>query len=340
MFRKSVYVLLIVGGGLMAVGYGLFRSPNLCVGEDRTYDLYIPTGMTFDSLLRVLERDTVLCRPLTFRLVARMKDLPSHLKPGHYLLRAGMDNRTLVAMLRGGFQVPVRVVLHNINTVEELAGRVARQLEFDSLSLVSLLKDSAFIAQYGFDTATVIALFLPDTYEFYWNVSPERFVKRMYREYKRFWDRDRRERAEALGLTPVEVATLASIVQKEALHADEMPRIAGVYLNRLRRGMRLQADPTIVFALRQEGRRRVLKKDLHIDSPYNTYIHAGLPPGPICMPAKQAIDAVLHAEQHHYLYFCAKDDFSGYHNFARTLTEHNRNARLYRRALNKKKIYH
>ncbi len=341
--KKLWYGLLRLGGAgavlAFLLGYTVIRMPNVCVDEGRPYDLYVPAGMDVDSLMWVLERDSVLCRPRTFLWLAGMKDLPGHLKTGHYVLRRGMNNREMVNMLRGGYQVPVRVVFNHITTVEELAGVVARQLAFDSLELVHLLKDTAFIGGMGFDTATVIALFLPDTYEFYWNVSPRRFVKRMYREYHLFWDGRRREQARALGLTPVEVAILASIVQREALHDDEMPRIAGVYLNRLKRGMRLQADPTVVFAMREKGRKRVLKKDLHIDSPYNTYRYAGLPPGPICMPGKRAIDAVLQAEKHHYLYFCAREDFSGYHNFARTLAEHNRNARRYRHALNQRRIY-
>jgi UPF0755 protein len=290
-------------------------------------------------LLVILQRDTLLCRPATFVWLARRKRLPSHIHPGRYLIRRGMNNNTLINMLRGGFQDAVRVTFHNIQTVEELAGVVGRQLELDSAELVDLLKDSAFVAGYGFDTNTVISMFLPDTYEFYWNTSAKKFMRRMYREYKKFWNDRRRGEAEALGLTPEEVSTLASIVQEEVIHDDEMPRVAGVYLNRLRRGMRLQADPTVKFALREAGRKRILKKDLHIDSPYNTYRYAGLPPGPICMPSKEALEAVLHAEKNNYLYFCAKDDFSGYHNFARTLSEHNRNARLYRRALNKNRIY-
>ncbi len=339
MLKKIIYVLLFLSFLAVAAWYAVVRMPNVCVAENQQKELFVPTGTDYDSLLVILERDSVLCRSSTFLLLARRKHLPTHVHPGHYVIRAGMNNNELINMLRGGFQDAVRVTLHNIHTLEELAGVVAQQLEPDSLAFLALLKDSAFIAGYGFDTNTVIALFLPDTYEFYWTTSPQRFVRKMYREYKHFWDDDRRSRAEALGLTPVEVTTLASIVQEEVIHDDEMPRVAGVYLNRLRKGMRLQADPTVKFALKEVGRKRILKKDLHINSPYNTYRYAGLPPGPIRMPSKAAIDAVLNAEQHKYIYFCAKDDFSGYHNFARTLSEHNRNARLYRRALNKKRIY-
>ncbi len=339
MLKKIIYVLIFLSFLAVAAWYTVVRMPNVCVAQNGQKELFVPTGTDYDSLLVILEKDSVLCHPSTFLLLARRKHLPTHVYPGHYVIRAGMSNNELINMLRGGFQDAVRVTLHNIHTLEELAGVLAQQLEPDSLAFLTLLKDSAFIAGYGFDTTTVIALFLPDTYEFYWTTSPQRFVRKMYREYKRFWDDDRRNRAKALGLTPVEVATLAAIVQEEVLHDDEMPRVAGVYLNRLRKGMRLQADPTVKFALKEEGRKRILKKDLRIDSPYNTYRYAGLPPGPIRMPSKAAIDAVLHAEKHSYLYFCAKDDFSGYHNFASNLSEHNHNARLYRRALNKKRIY-
>ncbi len=339
MLKKIIYVLLLLAILAFAAWYVVVRMPNVCVEEGGQKELFIPTGTDYDSLLVILQKDSILCHPATFRLLARRKHLPTHVNPGHYVIRSGMNNNRLIIMLRGGFQDAVRVTFHNIRTLAQLAGVLGRQLEPDSASFLAVLKDSAFIAQYGFDTATVIALFLPDTYDFYWNTSPRRFVKKMYREYKRFWNEERKQKARELGLTPLEVSVLASIVQEEVLHDDEMPRVAGVYLNRLRKGMRLQADPTVKFALQQEGRKRILKKDLHVDSPYNTYRYAGLPPGPIRMPSKAAIDAVLNAEKNSYLYFCARDDFSGYHNFARTLSEHNRNARLYRRALNKKKIY-
>jgi UPF0755 protein len=337
--KKIIYVLILLFFLALAAWYAVVRMPNVCVEDEQGKELFIPTGTDFDSLRVILEKDSVLCHTSTFLLLARRKRLPAHVHPGHYVIRRGMNNNALINMLRGGFQDAVQVTLHNIRTIEQLAGVVARQLEPDSLAFLEVLRDSAFITGFGFDTNTVIALFLPDTYEFYWTTSPRRFVRKMFREYKRFWDEERRRKAVALGLTPVEVATLASIVQEEVLHADEMPRVAGVYLNRLHKGMRLQADPTVKFALREEGRKRILKKDLRIDSPYNTYRYAGLPPGPIRMPSKTAIDAVLNAEKHSYLYFCAKDDFSGYHNFARTLSQHNRYARLYRRALNKKRIY-
>ncbi len=319
--------------------YVVAWMPNVSLRKGEKRVVLIPSGADYTQVLDILKADSVLRYPATFDFLARRKHYPKFIHPGRYLFRPGMSNNEMVNMLRGGFQQPVRVTIHNIRTKEQLAGVVGRKLELDSAALVQLLNDTAFVAGFGMDTATVISLFIPDTYEFYWNIPAERFVKKMYREYKKFWNKKRLEEAEQTGLTPVEVITLASIVQEEAIHPDEMPRIAGVYLNRLKKGIRLQADPTIKFALRDFQRRRIITKDLQIDSPYNTYKYAGLPPGPIRIPSKAAIDAVLHAEKNGYLYFCAKDDFSGYHYFSKTLSQHNRYARKYRRALNKRRIY-
>jgi len=335
--------LYIIGTALFFLAFALFYvitwmpNANIPKGEDKV--VVLPSGVDYERVFDILKKDTILRYPFTFDFLARRKHYPKFIHPGRYLFRGGMSNNEMVNMLRGGFQQPVRVTIHNIRTREQLAGVVAHKLELDSADLVRLLSDSAFVAALGMDTSAVISLFIPDTYEFYWNISAERFVKKMYREYKKFWNKKRLEKAEQLGLTPVEVITLASIVQEEALHKDEMSRIAGVYLNRLKKGIHLQADPTIKYALRDFDRRRIITKDLQYDSPYNTYKYAGLPPGPIRIPSKEAIDAVLHAEKHPYLYFCAKDDFSGYHYFSRTLSEHNRYAWKYRRALNKKRIY-
>ena len=201
------------------------------------------------------------------------------------------------------------------------------------------MNDSTWCDSLGFTRETIPALFIPNTYEIYWNVSPERFMARMKQEYNRFWTEERRKKAEALGLTPVEVSTLASIVEEESAVADEYPTIAGLYLNRLKAGMPLQADPTVKFAAGDFALQRILDKHLAIDSPYNTYKYAGLPPGPIRIPSIRAIDAVLNPAHHRYFYMCAKEDFSGRHNFAATLAEHNRNANRYRAELNRRKIY-
>ena len=247
-----------------------------------------------------------------------------------YILTDGMTNQKLINMLRMGYQTPVKVVFNNIRTVEQLAGRISEQIEADSLAIITAINDNPDV-----DATT----FIPNTYEFYWNVDAVDFVEKMVTEHKRFWNETRLKKANALKLTPHQVSVLASIIDKETTKTSEMPRIAGVYLNRLRQHWPLQADPTLVFALGDYNIRRVLDVHKNIDSPYNTYKYAGLPPGPICIPSIAAIDAVLNAEKHKYFYFCAKDDLSGYHVFAKTITEHNKNAEKYRRALNKNKIY-
>ena len=241
----------------------------------------------------------------------------------------------VVTMLRGGMQAPLNLRINNIRTIDQLAGRLASQIEADSSTLYRWLASDSVAQNYGFTAESFIAMFIPNTYQVYWTISPEALLKRMKREYDRFWTRERENCLSRTGLSKIEVSILASIVSQETEKADEMPVIAGVYINRLRRNMLLQADPTVKFAVGDFTLRRILKKHLRIDSPYNTYLYPGLPPGPICMPSIAAIDAVLNYQEHDWLYFCAKGDFSGYHNFARTLTEHNRNARAYARSLDK-----
>ena len=221
---------------------------------------------------------------------------------------------------------------------EQLAARLARQFDADSAAFVAALTDRQLAASMGFDSLTFFSMFLPNTYEFYWTATPEEFVRRMHREYDRFWTKERDERRPRSGLSRLEVMTLASIVYEETRQADEMPRIAGVYINRLRKDIPLQADPTIKYAMQDFGLRRILYRHLKYPSHYTTYINKGLPPSPICMPSVTAIDAVLNFEQHDYIFFCARPTFDGYHNFARTLSEHNANARAYSAELNRRKI--
>ena len=249
-----------------------------------------------------------------------------------------MSNNQLVNMLRGGLQSPVNVTFNNMRDVDQLAGRIAKQIEADSASISQLFHDQEYIKEHGFNNYTIPALFLPDTYQFYWNTDAEGFAVRMLQEYSKFWTDERKEQAKNLGLTPIQVSTLASIVNKETNMTDEMPRVAGVYLNRLKNNWLLHADPTLIFALNDYSIKRVLNVHKEVESPYNTYKYVGLPPGPICIPSVAAVKSVLNAEQHHYFYFCAKEDFSGYHNFAKTLAEHNRNAAKYQQALNQRGI--
>ena len=333
-----VNILLIFGLAFAYWAYKTIMSPNVQINSGEATELFIPTGSNYEQVEVLIIQTGALTNPKSFDWVARKKDYPDNIRPGHYVVREGMSNNQLVNMLRGGLQTPVNVTFNNMRDVDQLAGRIARQIEADSASIASLLHNQDYINQLGFSSLTLPALFLPDTYEFYWNTDAEGFVVRMFQEYNKFWTDERKRQAAAKGLTPIEVSTLASIVNKETNMSDEMPRVAGVYLNRLKNNWPLQADPTLIFAWNDYSIHRVLDRHKEIESPYNTYKHNGLPPGPICIPSVTAVKAVLNAEDHHYFYFCAKEDFSGYHNFAKTLPEHNRNAAKYQRALNQRGI--
>ncbi len=299
----------------------------------------IPEGATFNQVLDTLQTNDILINYKAFRWVSKKKNYPDLIKPGHYLFQKGMNTNQIVNKLRAGEQEPVDVTFNNARFKEDLAGKVSRYLQADSLSILQLFNDKKKIEEFGFAHETFKAMFIPNTYEFYWTTSAEEFAGRMKREYERFWNETRRQKAEEMGLSPVEVTTLASIVQEETVKADELKRVAGLYVNRLKRGMLLQADPTVKFAVGDFSLRRILNVHLEIDSPYNTYRNAGLPPGPINFPEMSAIDAVLDYEKHDYLYMVAREDFSGYHNFSKTLAEHNRHAARYRAALNEQKIW-
>lgn len=309
------------------------------VKTDTSVRIYLPGNSTFDDLIDTLRNSGALKSERTFLVTARLKSYGTSVKPGSYVIDPGMSNNQIINMLRPGRQSPVNVTFNNIRTLEELAGRIGKQIEADSASLSRFFDDESNYSSDGFTRATLISVFLPDTYQLYWSMDAKDFYRRMLREYKAFWTDERKLLAKAENLTPVEVSILASIIDEEVAKADEKPRIAGVYLNRLRQGIPLQADPTVKFAVNDFSIRRVLDEHLEADSPYNTYKYRGLPPGPVRCASKTGIDAVLHAEKHDYLYFVAKADFSGYHHFSRTLAEHNRYASAYRRELNKRKIY-
>ena len=342
--RTSITVLIVLGILLifaMAFGYWLYRSvmsPNVQTAGGKDVELFIPTGSDYNQVKTILADAQFIINEKSFNWVANKKELPDNIHPGRYIVKDGMSNNQLVNMLRGGLQSPVKVTFNNIRNVDMLAGRIASQIEADSTSISNLLHNQEYINQLGFNSYTIPALFLPDTYEFYWNTDAEGFVVRMFQEYNKFWNEERKQQAQSKGMTPVQVSTLASIVNKETNMTDEMPRVAGVYLNRLKNNWLLQADPTLIFAWNDYSIKRVLDRHKEIESPYNTYKYLGLPPGPICIPSLSAIKAVLNAENHHYFYFCAKEDFSGYHNFAKTLAEHNRNAAKYQQALNQRGI--
>jgi UPF0755 protein len=321
--------VLFVGAGLRIWQlYGYVYKPNV----QKDYVLYITEKTSYEMVVDSLERHQVMKNMNAFQWVARRKECREFIKPGRYHFREGMNTNQVVNILRSGLQEPVKLTFNNIRTREQLAGVVSRYLLADSLSLIGLF-DPEVVRAYGFTPETFPAMFIPNTYEFYWTTTARQFGDRMKREYEAFWNEERLKQAASLGMTPVEVATLASILQEETNKQSEKPRVAGVYINRLRKGMLLQADPTVKFAVGDITLRRILNRHLDTDSPYNTYLYPGLPPGPITFPEIQSIEAVLQYEQHNLYYFCAREDFSGYHNFARTHAEHERNAARYHAAL-------
>ena len=326
-------VAVAVGAGVAAWGVVSFKG-NAVLQEK---ELYVSRHTDYATLLDSLKPN--IKHHFAFDIYAERLNLKESFKKGHYVVKDGMNVIEIVRMLKLGLQTPVNVTMNNVKIPAQLAGKLAVQLEADSVELVNVLTDKALAKKMGFESPlTMFSIFLPNTYEFYWTVKPEEFVERMYKEYKNFWNGARDEKRKRTGLNRVEVATLASIVYEEPRKVDEMPRVAGVYMNRLRTGMPLQADPTIKYAMQNFGLRRILKSYLKYDSPYNTYINKGLPPSPICMPSIQAIDAVLNFEKHDYLYLCARPTFDGYHNFAKSYSQHLANARAYQAELNKRKI--
>ena len=330
-------ILIILSVIIFTKTYKAIMNPNVSTSDD--YSLYIYSDDDFETIKKKLYSDSIIINKKTFEWLAKKLDYPKYIKSGHYVITDGMNNNRLLNKLRSGSQTPVDFTFNNIRTIEQFAGRVDEQLEMDSISFLIALAENTILKEMGFDKEKYAALFIPNTYELYWNIDADDFIKKMTNEYNRFWNEDRLRKAEELKLTPVEVSVLASIVDKESNKVSEMPSIAGVYLNRLNKGWLLQADPTLVFALGDFEIKRVLDVHKKIESPYNTYKYKGLPPGPICIPSIAAIEAVLNAEKHKYYYFCAKDDLSGYHVFARNMKEHNINAEKYRKALNKRKIW-
>lgn len=333
-------VILILAAGAMILGWDYYKKiyhPNVSLQEKETF-LYIPTGARFDDVVRLLNEGGYILNSGSFEWVAEMKKYKDQVKPGRYRIKNGMSNNEIINLLRSGMQEPVNLVFHNVRTPEELAGKVASYIEADSIDIIIMYRDTEVRKKYGFSGDKMFTMFIPNTYEFYWNTSAEEFMERMGKEYKNFWNAERQGKAKELGLSQSEVTIIASIVEKESVKRDEYKTIAGVYLNRIRKGMKLQADPTVVYAIGDFTIKRVTHKDLEYDSPYNTYKYEGIPPGPICLPGTTAIDAVLNAEKHEYLFFCAREDFSGYHNFARTNAQHEQNAKKYRSALDRLKI--
>lgn len=334
----AIIVVFVIAGIQIYKVYHQIYGPNIRTPEKTEFFLTIPTGSTYEDVLAMLYDQDIVKEKKTFEWAAEKKNYPENVHPGRYRIRYNMSNNELINMLRAGLQEPVDLVINVARTPEDLSEKVAGQIEAPAGELLKLMNDDNYLQQFGFNKYTVIGMFIPNTYEFWWNTTAEDFMSRMYKEYKRFWNMERTGRAKEMNFTKNEVITLASIISNETNKMEEYRRIAGVYVNRLNIGMRLQADPTLKFAMKNFERQRILNKDKNIDSPYNTYMYGGLPPGPICIPPLQAIESVLKYEKHDYLYFCAKEDFSGYHSFARTLDQHNKNARLYQRALNRRRI--
>jgi len=333
-----ILISIVVGGIKLYHAYTQIYQPNVILKANLSPYIYIPTGSTLQDVTRILYKSNVIINRNSFEWLAEKKQYQNNIKPGRYKIKNNMNNNELINMLRSGDQTPVKLSFNNIRTLEQFAGAISKKIEADSLSLMRVFQDEITLTEYGFNKHNLPALFIPNTYEIYWNTTASDFFKRMKKEFDAFWNEDRRKKAAAAGLNPIEVSIIASIVFEESAKSKEYKTIAGVYINRIKKGMRLQADPTVKFALRNFEKKRILLKDLEYDSPYNTYVYSGLPPGPICFPGIKAIEAVINYEKHSYIYFCAKDDLSGYHNFAKTLQQHNENARRYQAALNKRNI--
>ena len=331
--KVAAVVSVLVVSALIIYGYLLYRdifSSNTNFTGKETF-VHIPTGATYEDVRSIL---TPMVKDIEkFESVAAKKSYPENIKAGRFLLKRGMNSNDIVNALRQN--VPLNLAFNNQERLEDLAGRIGSQIEADSTELMASFTDEKFLADLGFTRQNVLSLFIPNSYEIYWNTSAEKFRDRMAREYRNFWNEQRRSLAEKQGLTPLQVSILASIVHKETVKQDERPRVAGVYLNRLKKGMKLEADPTVIYAVKTNENdfnkviKRVLYKDLETDSPYNTYKYEGIPPGPIAMPDISALEAVLNPEKHDYLYFCASVERFGYHEFAETPAGHEANRRKY-----------
>ncbi|MBN1252271.1 MAG: endolytic transglycosylase MltG [Bacteroidales bacterium] len=342
-FRKTLIftsiLLLSIVMIVVLYFYNIIYANNTNLKKGQNFNLYISTGSNFGSVIDSLSANKVLIDTAGFIWVANKKSYITKVKAGRFLIKSSMSNNEIVNMLRIGAQEPINLTFNNIRTKEELASAVSKKIELDSIDLINLLNDDDFLKEYHLNKKNVLSMFIPNTYQFYWNTSADYFLKKMNAEYKMFWTKSRLEKAKKLKMNLVEISTLASIVQAEqSVHNSEKAKVAGLYINRLKKGMLLQSDPTVVYAIGDFSIRRVLNRDKEIDSPYNTYKYVGLPPAPINLPEISSIDAVLNYEKHNYIFMCAKDDFSGYHYFSTNTTQHNLYARLYQNALNKRGI--
>jgi UPF0755 protein len=333
------YVSIIIGLLLLLAVYKIAADlfiNNVNSSSNKPIYIYIKSNKSLDRLLFNLQNDNILKNVQSFERVAKLINLTDNLKAGRYKITDGMSNIALVKLLKSGRQEPLNLVIKYARRKENLALALSTQLELDSTELINLMNDSSTLSTAKMDSNNIISLFVPNTYNVYWNISGKKLVERMQKEYNLFWNSSRTTKSILLKMTPQEVTILASIVMSETNKPDEMPIVARTYMNRMKIGMPLQADPTILFALNDTSIKRVLSIHTALQSPYNSYLNIGLPPGPICLASPTAIDAVLNAPTNNYLYFCAKEDFSGYHNFAQTFAQHQVNARKYQQELNRR----
>tara|TARA_B110000259_G_scaffold76432_1_gene89647 strand:- start:8263 stop:9324 length:1062 start_codon:yes stop_codon:yes gene_type:complete len=342
-FRKFILLSFLIScfaGILLCIQlYKNVFNTNIVFSGDKEKLLFINSDDDFNNVLNKLS-DINLLNINTFKWVANKKKYIQNIKPGRYLINNEMSINDLINLLKSGNQTPVKITFNNTRTINDFVSNISSSLEIDSVSLLNAIYDKNFLLNNKLTNENVGCIFIPNTYEFYWNVSSEGFLNRMLLEYDKFWNNDRIKKSKLIPLNLNEISILASIVQMEQnIKYDERPIIAGLYLNRINQNMKLESDPTLIFALKDFSLKRVLNKDKKVLSPYNTYKNKGLPPGPICMPSINAIDAVLNFNKHNYIFMCAKEDLSGYHNFAVTYKKHLKNARRYQKMLSKKKIF-
>lgn len=333
LFRWFLLTFLLV----LTFAWMQFFRPNTGGFAERKF-LYVHTGDDFQHLLQQMKDSNLLARTASFERVAMWLNLPSNLHPGRYEVKEGMGNYAIISMLKSGRQKPVRLVINKLRTKQDIIRKLALNLEADSPELARYLNDPAFMNKWQLDTNQVQCLFVPATYELYWNTSAEKAIEKIAQSHEQFWNEERKAKAAQLKLSIPQVVAIASIVEEETNQDEEKAKIAGVYLNRYRIGMKLGADPTVKFAVGDFALRRILNIHTQFPSPYNTYLNAGIPPGPICTPSPKSIEAVLQPDTSANLFFCAKEDFSGFHNFARTYSDHLANAKRYQEALNKRGI--
>jgi UPF0755 protein len=329
----ALATIAVISSGIL---YYIVKSPQINI--DETAYIYIYPHDNSDSVINKIKAVAAPSSTIGFRILAEHNNFDSKKRSGKYAINDKDSWHSIYSRIVTKQQTPVKVVVPSVRSFEQLSKVVSEQLMFDSLAIQELFTSNVFVQNLGYTFETLPTLILPDTYEFYWNVEPERFFIRMMNERKKFWNEERLAKAKALNMTPEEVATLASIVDEETNDNAEKPIVAGLYINRLKRNIPLQADPTVKFALGDFARKRILLADLEVESPYNTYKNTGLPPGPIRIATIAGIESVLNYAKHNYIYMCAKEDFSGTHNFAVTLSKHNANARRYQAALNKLNI--